>query len=109
MGGARAGGEGEEGEEKGGEVSDGEVLETMIRDARALKSRLGNLSDAAHVHGERFIELGRALAHGTALRPDFPFEYCDVEEARRILAELPELADKLRNVENRIRRRTAIE
>jgi hypothetical protein len=70
---------------------------------------LANLSDAAHVQGGRFIELGRALEREGGLRDDFPFEYCDVAEARRILRELPDLRSELQNLEFRVKRRTAID
>lgn len=90
-------------------MSDSEVLEELIARARETKAQCARLSDAAHILGGRFIELGRALENETPLRPEFPFDYCDVAEASRLLRELPELRSALANLEFRIKRRTALD
>ena len=90
-------------------MSDPEVLEELINRAREAKYKLARLSDTAHVHGRLFLELGKALESGGSLPNDFPFEHCDVAEARRILEELPRLRSDLVNLESRIKRRTSLE
>lgn len=90
-------------------MSDGEVLETLIKEGRELKAQIVRLSDLGHVQGERFMQLGRALKLGSGLPADFPWDYCDLVEARQVLTDLPELKTRLANIEDRIKRRTSLD
>ncbi len=90
-------------------MSNGEILDALIKEGKELKARIQNSSDAGHVLGSRFIELGKALSSGGKLPDDFPFEYCDVAGARQIIRDLPRLREQMQNVEARIKSRTSLD